>query len=610
MAALRGSSGGAGSAAVQALASALAGAAGGSGSPTDKAWVLRRAMDAFLAAPPPPRLPAAASAAAPAAGGGSGATPIAVGQRVRVRDGVAKPTHGWGLVRPGMIGRVSSLAGDGKLRVDFEGQTGWLGEASEMVVVGGAAPGGGGGGGGGPAPTAIGQRVRVREGVVPSHDWGGARPGMVGRVVSLSAGGQLRVDFPSQASWVGEVHEMEVVVGGGEGAGQPAPPPPRPAVGASVRLAPSATSLAGCLGRHADRRTGVLVTDDGSSVPFKVACGGFETWYREGEVEAAGSGSWGGGGGAGAGAGAGAARLAVGATVAPTAAAPAGKCLGAAGSGREGVVLQDDHSDLPYQVRLVGGEGESWYAAEALALLREPAPLGFDVHRGQWRDVRQKLYFSAPGDAGRAITVYCNTAGAAGEGPRCAHADEALVRLNHWSCCGALDRGAAVCKLAHAHALSPQDPSPGRRFCDRCGRTGVAGPWRGCRAGGCDYDECSACYAHRPAALRARDGGAGSGGARLALGTVVRAAAGAPAGLCLRARGSGVRGKVVVDDGGSSRPYKVQLLDGSDYVSGSALRPAPATRRLLAVSPHAPPPPLLLTNTLQDWYDEAQVERA
>ena len=40
-----------------------------------------------------------------------------------------------------------------------------------------------------------------------------------------------------------------------------------------------------CLGSAGDRRVGRLERDDNDAQPFKVSCGGRESWYREAEVE-------------------------------------------------------------------------------------------------------------------------------------------------------------------------------------------------------------------------------------------------------------------------------------------------------------------------------------
>lgn len=53
-----------------------------------------------------------------------------VGDHVRVKDNVA-PRYGWGGVRPGDVGKVARVSGNG-LTIDFPKQRGWLGHSSEM----------------------------------------------------------------------------------------------------------------------------------------------------------------------------------------------------------------------------------------------------------------------------------------------------------------------------------------------------------------------------------------------------------------------------------------------------------------------------------------------
>ena len=59
---------------------------------------------------------------------------FAVGDAVRVKLSVTKPKHGWGSVKPGDIGHVTSLEGDEKLRVNFPNSSKWSAHAPEMEL--------------------------------------------------------------------------------------------------------------------------------------------------------------------------------------------------------------------------------------------------------------------------------------------------------------------------------------------------------------------------------------------------------------------------------------------------------------------------------------------
>ena len=58
-----------------------------------------------------------------------------VGDRVRVRLGVANPTYGWGSVEHGDVGILTQIDKNGDCKVDFPQQSGWAGKLSEMEKV-------------------------------------------------------------------------------------------------------------------------------------------------------------------------------------------------------------------------------------------------------------------------------------------------------------------------------------------------------------------------------------------------------------------------------------------------------------------------------------------
>ena len=61
------------------------------------------------------------------------------------------------------------------------------------------------------APLKVGDRVRVRPGVIPSLGWGNVRSTSVGRVVRMD-GERCDVDFPGHNTWHGKVPEIERVI--------------------------------------------------------------------------------------------------------------------------------------------------------------------------------------------------------------------------------------------------------------------------------------------------------------------------------------------------------------------------------------------------------------
>lgn len=57
------------------------------------------------------------------------------GDKVRVQAGIKTPTHNWGRVTPGDVGTVSFVGAGGMMLVDFQKQSGWTAEMSEMELV-------------------------------------------------------------------------------------------------------------------------------------------------------------------------------------------------------------------------------------------------------------------------------------------------------------------------------------------------------------------------------------------------------------------------------------------------------------------------------------------
>ena len=240
-------------------------------------WFCARCRDDFCFACKPVR-----SAAAAAPEGGRDA--IVVGSRVRVKGSVSKPAFGWGSVKPGDVGTVVVVRGGGKVTVDFAKQAGWSGKMDEMECAAAAR-----------GTIAIGSRVRVKASVSkPAFGWGSVKPGDVGTVLTIDAGGKVTVDFAKQTRWSGKVDEMEcaplaiagaAALGSSRGA---AAAKARPIVGDRVVLAAGyegcGDASGGCL---TVGQVGVVLKDDSSSKPFHVRCmeSGREWWYQSGAIE-------------------------------------------------------------------------------------------------------------------------------------------------------------------------------------------------------------------------------------------------------------------------------------------------------------------------------------
>lgn len=208
----------------------------------------------------PALTPGASGDAPPAHGGGT----LQVGDRVRVRRAVRRPRYQWGsLSRPGndphaLVGTVTRILGT-ECRVNFGHglAVNWMGLLSEMELVAAAtdAPNDDDdhpadapvpadyresaaadpplapilpiplsrSRGADPmmpivadAPLAVGDRVRVRSGVVPRYGWGSRVDGSaVGEVRALDGLGGCHVDFPAHRGWHAMLNELERVSGAG-----------------------------------------------------------------------------------------------------------------------------------------------------------------------------------------------------------------------------------------------------------------------------------------------------------------------------------------------------------------------------------------------------------
>ena len=83
---------------------------------------------------------AAAAAASSASISGSAATPIKVGDRVRVKPSVSNPKYKWGVINHLSVGVVTAIEGR-DVTVDFPQQNHWVGVLSEMEPVPSCHPG-------------------------------------------------------------------------------------------------------------------------------------------------------------------------------------------------------------------------------------------------------------------------------------------------------------------------------------------------------------------------------------------------------------------------------------------------------------------------------------
>ena len=225
-------------------------------------------------APPLRRAPGLA-AAAPTG------EPLAVGDRVRVRASVARPTYGWGSVSHATVGTLTRIYGERGERCDvnFPRSSAWMGRVDEME----RAPGE-------PAPAIprrappvvlpprsrhpvagldgvefrsvgghslpplpdgrrlrVGDRVRVRADVrTPTYQWGGsinhASVGVIERIYG-ERNERCDVRFPERASsWLGLLEEMERVDGSTATAAARAPTVAPAEAPAARRMTPSEVS--------------------------------------------------------------------------------------------------------------------------------------------------------------------------------------------------------------------------------------------------------------------------------------------------------------------------------------------------------------------------------
>jgi Ca2+-binding EF-hand superfamily protein len=200
----------------------------------------------------------------------------------------------------------------------------------------------------------VGSKVRVKKSVTePKYKWGGVSHESEGTLTSLESNGDCRIDFPGKSGWMGRVDEVELVGGNAK----PARRTGRPQTGDRVRLT-YGSDTSGCLGRHGEGKTGVIVQDDKDRQPFKVECNGQTHFYKESDVEfaeeqeapaAAPVASTAGG------------RLKVGEKVMLSETENTDWCLKV---GDVGELVVDDGSDCPFQVEFKGTT--NWYPAKDL----------------------------------------------------------------------------------------------------------------------------------------------------------------------------------------------------------------------------------------------------
>lgn len=123
-----------------------------------------------------------------------------------------------------------------------------------------------------------------------------ADPGTRGGAGGGSVRVVLRVNDQSTATFRGdgslEVSGNRGAEGGQRDESTRAPPAAPPAAAASsgripvgARVRATATATAGlCLGGASSGSVGVLLMDDGSSMPYRVLCGGITSWYHDGDI--------------------------------------------------------------------------------------------------------------------------------------------------------------------------------------------------------------------------------------------------------------------------------------------------------------------------------------
>ena len=86
-------------------------------------------------------------------------SPLTIGDTVRVKASVSKPSHGWGSVKHGHVGQIARISGSG-CTVNFPGNSSWSGVLSEMERAGASGDGGGGGGASGESAAARQRRLK------------------------------------------------------------------------------------------------------------------------------------------------------------------------------------------------------------------------------------------------------------------------------------------------------------------------------------------------------------------------------------------------------------------------------------------------------------------
>ncbi|KAG0503137.1 hypothetical protein HPP92_003209 [Vanilla planifolia] len=125
---------------------------------------------------------------------------LVIGQRVRIRKSVKQPRFGWAGHSHSSIGTISSIDGDGKLRMyTSAGAKTWMMDPAEVERVE-------------EEQVRVGDWVRVRTTVTtPTYQWGDVKPSSVG-VVHRVDGDELSVAFCfADRLWICKEWEMEKV---------------------------------------------------------------------------------------------------------------------------------------------------------------------------------------------------------------------------------------------------------------------------------------------------------------------------------------------------------------------------------------------------------------
>ena len=178
-----------------------------------------------------------------------------------------------------------------------------------------------------------GDRVRVKPSVSePHYKWGDVKRSSVGTIKSID-GGDCRVNFPENSSWMGKVSEMERVDC------------------SSGRLS-TGDAVVICSGASRAGQRGTIIKDDGPSdnKPYKVQFRDGETgWYRAAQVS----------------------RELGRPTCGPKHNAVVRIANGSHRGGQLALIIEDDHSETPYKVRFKDSKTR-WYKEAEVHWCSEP----------------------------------------------------------------------------------------------------------------------------------------------------------------------------------------------------------------------------------------------